>query len=83
MCDIEEAHIARQIMALKKTDLLDMRYILYYLVANFSYLKGKGQGLIPGVDRKSVLNMIFPLPPLAEQKRITQKIDELLSLFEK
>ena len=82
MCDVEEAHIARQIMAIKKTDLLDMRYILYYLTANFSYLKGKGQGLIPGVDRKSVLGMIFPLPPLAEQKRIAQKIDELMPLFE-
>ena len=83
MCDVEEAHIARQIMAIKKTNLLDMRYILYYLTANFSYLKGKGQGLIPGVDRKSVLGMIFPLPPLAEQKRIAQKIDELMPLFEK
>lgn len=82
MCDVEEAHIARQIMAVKKTDLLNMRYILYYLTANFAYLKGKGQGLIPGVDRNSVLSMIFPLPPLKEQNRIVDKLDELTGLIE-
>ena len=82
MCDVEEAHIARQIMAVKKTDLLNMRYILYFLTANFAYLKGKGQGLIPGVDRNSVLSMIFPLPPLKEQNRIVDKLDELTGLIE-
>lgn len=82
MCDVEEAHIARQIMAIKKTELLDMRYILYFLTANFGYLKGKGQGLIPGVDRNSVLSMVFPLPPLAEQVRIVATLDELVGLIE-
>ena len=82
MCDVEEAHIARQIMAVKKSDLLNMRYILYFLTANFAYLKGKGQGLIPGVDRNSVLSMIFPLPPLKEQNRIVDKLDELTGLIE-
>ncbi len=82
MCDVEEAHIARQIMAVKKTDLLNMRYILYFLTANFAYLKGKGQGLIPGVDRNSVLSMIFPLPPLKEQNRIVDKLDELTGIIE-
>jgi type I restriction enzyme S subunit len=82
MCDVEEAHIARQIMAVKKSDLLNMRYILYFLTANFAYLKGKGQGLIPGVDRNSVLSMIFPLPPLKEQNRIVDKLDELTGIIE-
>ena len=82
MCDVEEAHIARQIMAVKNTDLLNMRYILYFLTANFAYLKGKGQGLIPGVDRNSVLSMIFPLPPLKEQNRIVDKLDELTGIIE-
>ena len=82
MCDVEEAHIARQIMAVKKTDLLNMRYILYFLTANFAYLKGKGQGLIPGADRNSVLSMIFPLPPLKEQNRIVDKLDELTGIIE-
>ena len=82
MCDVKKAHIARQIMAIKKTDFLDMKYILYFLSANFAYLKGKGQGLIPGVDRNSVLNMIFPLPPLAEQQRIVEKINQAFSVLD-
>lgn len=81
ICDINEAHVARQIMAIKHTSLLEMRYVLYYLIANFSYLKERGQGLIPGVDRNSVLSMVFPLPPLAEQKRIVTRLDEVISNY--
>ena len=82
MCDIGEAHIARQIMAVKKTSFLEMRFLLYFLMAKFNYLKGKGQGLIPGVDRKSVLNMQFLLPPLAEQHRIVARIDQAFAALD-
>ena len=82
ICNVKEVHIARQIMAIKKTDLLNMRYILYFLSANYTYLKGKGQGLIPEIDRNSVLNMIFPLPPLNEQQRIVKKIEKAFSILD-
>ena len=77
ICDIEKAHIARQIMTIKKMTTLDMFYIRLFLQANFDQIKSRGQGVIPGVDRSSVLNMLFPIPPLAEQKRIVEKQREL------
>ena len=83
ICDIEEAHIARQIMAVKKTSLLNMDFVRYFLNASFDLIKSMGQGVIPGIDRGSVLQLPFPLPPLAEQHRIVAKIEELLPLVDR
>ena len=80
ICNIEQAHIARQIMAVQKCNLLDMQYIKLFLDSSFDLLKTKGQGVIPGIDRTSVLRLLFPLPPLNEQHRIVQRIEELLPL---
>ena len=80
ICNIAQAHIARQIMAVQKSDLLDMQYVKFFLDSSFDLLKAKGQGVIPGIDRTSVLHLLFPLPPLAEQHRIVQRIEELLPL---
>ena len=73
ICDIKEAHIARQIMAIKKMSELNMEYVRIFLQANFDLLKAKGQGVIPGIDRNSILSLVFPLPPLQEQTRIVEK----------
>ena len=80
ICNIAQAHIARQIMAVRNSDLLDMQYIKLFFDSSFDILKTKGQGVIPGIDRTSVLQLLFPLPPLDEQHRIVQRIEELLLL---
>ena len=77
ICDIEEAHIARQIMAIKKLEALNMQYVRLFLQANFDHIKSKGQGVIPGIDRNSVMELLFPIPPLSEQYRIVEKQREL------
>ena len=82
-CDVEKAHIARQIMAIRLMDKMDMKYIRFFLQASITYVKAKGQGVIPGIDRGSILNMCFSLPPFAEQKRIVAKIEELLPLVDR
>lgn len=82
-CDVDEAHIARQIMAIKQMDTLNMGFVRYFLQANIYYLKTKGQGVIPGIDRASVLNMFLPIPPIEEQQRIVAKIEELLPYIDR
>ena len=79
ICDIEEAHIARQIMAIKKFITLDMHYLRLFLQENLDQIKSKGQGVIPGIDRNSVMNLLFPVPPLFEQHRIVEKQRELFT----
>ena len=81
ICDIEEAHIARQIMAIKEQSLLDMQYVRLFLQANCDQIKSKGQGVIPGIDRDSVMNLLFPLPPLNEQHKIANRIAEVENLL--
>mgnify|MGYP002768948468 CR=1 FL=1 len=77
ICNVKEAHIARQIMAIKKFVTLDMHYVRLFLQANFDKIKSKGQGVIPGIDRNSVMNLLFPIPPLSEQRCIVEKQREL------
>ena len=83
ICDIDQAHIARQIMAIKKLNSINMQYVMMFLKANLQQIKANGQGVIPGIDRGSVLSMCFPLPPIAEQKRIVARLEELLPLCER
>lgn len=80
LCDVAAAHIARQIMAIKKLQNLDMNFVMHFLQASLKRIKGNGQGIIPGIDRGSIQTLAFPLPPLVEQKRIVAKLEELLPL---
>jgi len=82
ICNIKNAHIARQIMALK-SEILNLIYVKYFLQYNIKHIKKQGQGIIPGIDRNLVLNMVIPLPPLSEQHRIVAKIEELLPLVDR
>jgi type I restriction enzyme, S subunit len=78
ICDVEEAHIARQIMSIKHSKFINTEYLRDFMSANYSLIKKKGQGVIPGIDRMSIQNMVFPMPPLAEQKRIVAKTEEIV-----
>ena len=78
----DKAHIARQIMALTPI-VIDTVFIKYFTEAQTLFLKSRAKSMIPGIERNSILNLAFPLPPRAEQKRIVAKIEELLPLIDR
>ncbi|WP_226655854.1 restriction endonuclease subunit S [Pseudalkalibacillus hwajinpoensis] len=73
----EEVHIARQIMSIRTIET-DAEFIQYFIKSYVNILKAKAKSMIPGIERKDVLEALIPLPPLEEQKRIVEKIKELL-----
>lgn len=57
-------------------------YMYYYLKSQQEYLEENGDGSTNQKELKplTIMNLLVPLPPLAEQERIVAKLDKLLPL---
>ncbi|KFJ00114.1 type I restriction-modification system S subunit [Bifidobacterium porcinum] len=78
----EFAHIARQIMAIQPNEETLLDYIATFLESLILAIRASAKGVIPGIERNTLLNALFPVPPLAEQERIAARVDELSPLVD-
>jgi len=75
----QDVYFGNKLFALETNNLADPKFVFYwYLTPMFaeSY-KAKMRGLIGGVSMNNFKNLLIPLPPLSEQKRIVKLLDEI------
>ncbi|PES34154.1 restriction endonuclease subunit S [Bacillus thuringiensis] len=78
--NVSNTSIGRQLMAIRPV-LTDKNYIYMFIELYKKKINDASIGIaIPGISRGDLLNLMIPLPPLNEQKRIVEKISQLMSL---
>ena len=84
--DFGNAHIARQIMAIRNTYGLNVEYLSFCISFYIEEIKAVAKGLIPRISREDILNLILPIPPENYQRLVVSQIrrsNHALYLIEK
>ena len=75
------AHIARQIMAIRNIFALNSEYLAICMSFYISTIKSVAKGLIPGISREDVLNLILPIPSLNYQAKVVEQVGKMVSIL--
>lgn len=77
-----DAHIARQIMAIRNTYSLNIEYLSLCIDFYIDSLKKAAKGLIPGISREDILDLLIPLYSEQYQVTVVNKVNELFSTID-
>ena len=77
-----EAHIARQIMAIRNIYSLNVDFLALCIEYSMPKIKQAAKGLIPGISREDILSLVIPIPPIKEQENICNKLKVTFSAIE-
>lgn len=76
-----DAHIARQIMAIRNKFTLNSEYLALCMGFYVNTIKNAAKGLIPGISREDILNLILPVPALNYQAKVVESVVEVTNIL--
>ena len=79
---VGDVHIARQIMAIRKTEYINLKFLKFFLMSRIDEIQKHAKSMIPGISREDMLGFEFPLPPLSIQNAIVAKLEQVLPLVD-
>lgn len=77
-----DAHIARQIMAIRNIYNLNIEYLFLCISFYIESLKTSAKGLIPGILRDDILDLILPLPSEKYQASVVSCVNKLFEIID-
>ena len=79
--DFGSAHIARQIMAIRNKFTLNSKYLALCMGFYINAIKNAAKGLIPGISREDILNLILTVPALNYQAKVVERVVEVTNIL--
>jgi len=84
--ELEMANVSQHVTIIRTIDPLNRSYLHYLILSPYvqSLVWGRQVGMArEGLSKKVLEQFEIPLPPLEEQHRIVQKVDELMALCDR